>query len=441
MAGFLMNLCIRGATIFVDDYSDYVFVALMRNLKLDKMLLATSSFERHANKGSISIISYGADNGKFADTGFQQAIKDSNQEITYCTVGAHHQHRIVEWQIKELTLISRTLLLHAKQHWPNYISTMMWPFALKEAAYCLNWLSLRSDGQSCEATFFNVDKEFIDPSIYCTFGSPCFVLDSCLQPGIGGAPKWEPRSCLGIYVGHSPSHIGLVALVLNQQTGHVSPQYHVVFDDQFTIVLSMEKNEVPPNWAQLVKNSTEKVTKEHCELAKTWRFPDPELGDISMPERNPANHNKSDKTPSEQETFTHSNIFSSMLSTGTQSPSCMDPSSSTAPRISQQDYFPDPLLSEHLLSFPPLFNLETLSLRQSPRIAALNETTQDNPAIVAYTSSPTQLNHDGSQDQNQSCLFSLSLPWLVLDGTLQPQSLIQTMSIFFLLPKIANYFE
>ncbi len=159
---------------------------------------------------------------------------------------------------------------------------------------------------------------------------------------------------------------------------------------------------MPLNWAQLVENLTEKVIEGHYEHAKTWLFPDPELGDILMPEQNPANHNKSDKTPSEQETFTHSNVSSSMLPTGTQSPSCIDPSSSTAPGISQQDYYPDPLLhsvlpsreessqSEHLLSVPLLFNLETLGLRRSPRIAALNETTQDRPVNVAYTSSLTQ---------------------------------------------------
>jgi hypothetical protein len=269
--------------------------------------------------------------------------------ITYCAVRAHPQNGTVERQIKELILISRTLLLHAKQHWPNYISTMMWPFALKEAAYCLNRLSLCSDGQSCEATFFNVDKELLDPSTYHTFGSQCFVLDSCLQSGIGGAPKWEPGSCLGIYVGHSPSHAGLVALVLNPQTGHVSPQYHVVFDDQFTMVPFMEKSKVSPNWAQIVETYTEKVIKEHYELAKTWHFPDPELGDILMHERNSANHNKSDKTPSEQETFTHSDVSSSMFPAGTQSPSCINPSSSTAPKLSQQDYFPDPLLHSVLL--------------------------------------------------------------------------------------------
>jgi hypothetical protein len=54
MAGILKNLRIWGATIFVDHFSDYVFVALMRDLTLDKTLLAKSSFERHANEGGVS---------------------------------------------------------------------------------------------------------------------------------------------------------------------------------------------------------------------------------------------------------------------------------------------------------------------------------------------------------------------------------------------------
>jgi hypothetical protein len=78
MTAFLTNLRIWGTTIFVDHYSDYVFVALMRDLTLDETLLVTSSFERHAYEGGVSIISYRADNGQFADAGFEQAIKDSN---------------------------------------------------------------------------------------------------------------------------------------------------------------------------------------------------------------------------------------------------------------------------------------------------------------------------------------------------------------------------
>ncbi len=130
MSGFLTNMRIWGATVFVDHFSDYVYVALMRDLSLDETLLAKSSFKRQANDGSVSIESYRADNGCFADAGFQKAVKDANQSITFCAVGAHHQNGIVERHIKELTLISRTLLLHAKRHWPDYITTMMWPFAL-----------------------------------------------------------------------------------------------------------------------------------------------------------------------------------------------------------------------------------------------------------------------------------------------------------------------
>jgi hypothetical protein len=43
MAGFLTNLGIWGATIFVDHFSDYIFVALMQDLTHDETLLAKSS--------------------------------------------------------------------------------------------------------------------------------------------------------------------------------------------------------------------------------------------------------------------------------------------------------------------------------------------------------------------------------------------------------------
>ena len=150
-------------------------------------------------------------------------------------------------------MIDRTLLLHAIRHWPDYTTTMMWPFALKESAFRLNKLSIRTDGRSNEATFFGIDGNIIEPEMFHTFGCPCFVLDSRLQSGLSTCPKWEPRSRLGIYVGHSPEHAGTVALVLNPRTGHVSPQFHVIFDDLFTTVPFMNKSQLPPNWDELVK--------------------------------------------------------------------------------------------------------------------------------------------------------------------------------------------
>jgi hypothetical protein len=68
----------------------------MRDPGLDKTLLAKSTFERHASEGGVTIHSYRADHGRFADSGFQQAVKEASQMITICAVGAHHQNGIVE---------------------------------------------------------------------------------------------------------------------------------------------------------------------------------------------------------------------------------------------------------------------------------------------------------------------------------------------------------
>ena len=108
-------------------------------------------------------------------------LTTANLLITFCAVGAHHQNGIVERRIKELTLIARTLLVHAVRHCPGYITTMMWPFALKEAAYRLNKLTIGDDGRSNEARFVGINVDFIQPSLFHTFGSPCFALDARLQ--------------------------------------------------------------------------------------------------------------------------------------------------------------------------------------------------------------------------------------------------------------------
>ena len=107
-----------------------------------------------------------------------------------------------------------------------------------------------------------------------TFGCPVYVLDSRLQSSGIGPPKWEPRSRLGIYLDKSPFHAGSVALVLNPKTGHVSPQYHLVFDDDFTTIPYLNSNaenpEVPSHWQALCESSTECSTSESFNLEDTW---------------------------------------------------------------------------------------------------------------------------------------------------------------------------
>ena len=76
---------------------------------------------------------------------------------------------------------------------------------------------------------------------------PMYVLDPSLQQG-KKLPRWQPCSHQGIFVGYSPNHFSDVPLILNPATGHISPHFHVVFDDFFSIVMS---DEIPSFWNEL----------------------------------------------------------------------------------------------------------------------------------------------------------------------------------------------
>eukprot|EP00957_Ditylum_brightwellii_P161131 12268599-Ditylum_brightwellii.AAC.1 len=83
-----------------------------------------------------------------------------------------------------------------------------------------------------------------------TWGCPVYVLDQKLQDGIGSLPKWDPWARVGINLGRSRSHSQNVHFILNPHTGHVSPQYHVVFDDNFSTVPYLCTGSAPPFWKE-----------------------------------------------------------------------------------------------------------------------------------------------------------------------------------------------
>ncbi len=102
-------------------------------------------------------------------------------------------------------------------------------------------------------------------SPYHPFGCPAYVLDARLQGG-SKIPRWEPRSRIGVYLGHSPHNANNMALILNLATGYVSPQYLVVYDDNFPTVDCIQMERPPPNWPILCSTSRELVTDENFEL-------------------------------------------------------------------------------------------------------------------------------------------------------------------------------
>ena len=67
------------------------------------------------------------------------------------------------------------------------------------------------------------------------WGCPVYVLDPRRQDG-SKLPKWTKKSRLAMYLGSSFEHASTVGCILHLTSGHVSPQYHVVYDEMFSTV-------------------------------------------------------------------------------------------------------------------------------------------------------------------------------------------------------------
>jgi hypothetical protein len=89
------------------------------------------------------------------------------------------------------------------------------------------------------------------------FGCPVYVLDVSLQDG-KKIPKWSPCARLGLFLGFLDLHSSQVPLVLNRATGHISPQFHIIFDDTFeTVNLLPLDQDLNQQWAQIFQMGRE----------------------------------------------------------------------------------------------------------------------------------------------------------------------------------------
>ena len=79
---------------------------------------------------------------------------------------------------------------------------------------------------------FTNAKVQVRPKHCKPFGCPVCVLDPSLQEG-KFFHKWKQRSRVRTHLGPSPQHSRNVALVLDQSSGHASPQFYVKFNPSF----------------------------------------------------------------------------------------------------------------------------------------------------------------------------------------------------------------
>jgi hypothetical protein len=263
MKGWLTKKRYRVATVFVDHFSGLSYIHLQKSTNAEETLEAKVAFERFASKVNVKVKSYQADNGRFAENKFMEAIKESGQTITFCGVNAHFQNAVAERRIRTLQDQARTMLIHAQHRWPKAVDAHLWPYALRIANEVHN--STPTVGrEDLKSPFELFARSEVTPNLnhFQPFGCPVFVLDNKMQSG-KKLPKWEIRSRMGIYLGMSMQHARSVALVLNLKTGHVSPQFHVTFDPKFETVRQSLGNMSPPSeWQKMCGFTTSSTPRQ-----------------------------------------------------------------------------------------------------------------------------------------------------------------------------------
>ena len=269
VTGRLTNKKFAGAIMFSDHFPGFTYTHLVQGTTMQETLQDKRAYEQVARSYGVTIEVYRADNLRFNDKEFKAACDSAHRKYSYCSVGTHCQNGISEAKNKIVSYGARKLLLHALRLWPQAINVNLWPFALLVNTKRHNELILDKEGWTPLEKWSGIKMEIVKDDHH-TWGCPVFVLASENQSGLTRTPKWEPHGRVGIYLGHSPPHAGNIALVLNLLTGLISPQYYVVLDNKFTTVPYLQSGKKPPNWISLVQSSSEHVTDEPFNLARTW---------------------------------------------------------------------------------------------------------------------------------------------------------------------------
>ena len=237
MSGRITKERYKYATIYVDTYSGYSYVNLQKTLSASETVEGKIAFEALCEQHGVKVRGYHADNGIFRAKEWINDCKAKNQGLTFTGVNAHHSNGRAERRIRLLQNLSRSMLIYADRRWGGGAIVHPWPYAMRMANASVNNSPNMQDKFKRSPTdiMFNTYVQ-MNVKHWYPFACPVYVLDSKLQDEKRIYHKWESRSRVGIYLGHSPLHARNIALVLNMETGLVSPQFHVRFEKTFETI-------------------------------------------------------------------------------------------------------------------------------------------------------------------------------------------------------------
>ena len=243
-----------GGTLFFDHASGLISVHHQVSLSAVDTLRSKRKFEQDASRCGVHIDTYHTDNGVFKSNAWQQQLQADLQDYDFSGVGAHHQNGNAERAIQTVVYRARALMLHAQFHWPDEFDQDLWPFALSYSAWLYNHTPGKTNGLAPMELFCGTKMSCEYLRRARVWGCPTYILDPRLQDG-KKIPKWEPRSRRGQFLGFSPDHSTNIGLQRNLNTGAISPQFHVVYDEKFQTVASEQSVDLQETFTHLFKTN------------------------------------------------------------------------------------------------------------------------------------------------------------------------------------------
>ncbi|KAL7564557.1 hypothetical protein ACA910_013958 [Epithemia clementina (nom. ined.)] len=248
-----------GGCIFVDHASGYTHITMQAHLNTHGTLQSKESFELLCRNVGVVPQEYLTYNGSaFKSRDYTASLVEFRQIYCFAGTGTHHQNGVAERAIRSIMNIARTMMLHAAIHWNETADPTIWPTAVLHAVWLFNHVPSISTAISPQDIFTRTrfpQCKFHDLHVW---GCPTYVLHKKISDSMK-LPCWQPRSDRCMFVGLSPTHATNVPLVLNLQTGAITPQFHVVFDDWFATVTA-SVDDLPdfqsPEWAHMFGDST-----------------------------------------------------------------------------------------------------------------------------------------------------------------------------------------
>jgi hypothetical protein len=141
-----------------------------------------------------------------------------------------------------ICVAARSMLNHAISKWDKTITAELWPFAIQHTATIYNTTKRRSrDYDISPWEQFTGKRSKLDQNDMHPLFCPFYVIDRHMQEGTS-PPKWTKSTMQIVYVGHLHHYSKSVPMVWDPKTKLVSPQFDVMFDDNFDTVQAPDPN-------------------------------------------------------------------------------------------------------------------------------------------------------------------------------------------------------